>query len=203
MIPASRSFEDACSRCPRSAATARKSPGEGTASLPHGIVTVKAVKGGLDVPRRPDSKQRSRRDRIAAVVRATGCGCRILSLDHPLSASYSRRLRSRCVEKGSSNIKVGTPPALASGEGPNGLFRRGQFCGNEVPALDIRRRGHRFSTAARHHPRVSSRTRFPLPAPAAARSGGARPGAHDRDVCDKPLRGGQLGLSVDPLVQAP
>ena len=98
------------------------------ASLPHGIVTVKAVKGGLDVRR--SREQRSGGDRQRRGRGPAGAAVMLL-YEHPLS-SYAQKVKIALREKG-IDFTVETPAALGSGKA-DGKFAAASPR-NEVPAL--------------------------------------------------------------------
>ena len=115
------------------------------ASLPHGIVTVKAVKGGLDVadPENNDpaviAQRRGRGPAGAAVM---------LLYEHPLS-SYAQKVKIALREKG---LDFDGRDAAGAGLGQGRrAVRRGQPAQRGAGA-DRRRGAHlRFD----HHPRIS------------------------------------------------
>ena len=118
----------------------------------------------------------------------------MLLYEHPLS-SYAQKVKIALREKG-LDFDVETPHGARLGQGRRPVRRRQPA--QRGAGADRRRRAHlRFD----HHPRIS-RGQVSLAAAAAARSGGARQGAHDRGCLRHALRGDQLGPERDPLVQA-
>ena len=118
----------------------------------------------------------------------------MLLYEHPLS-SYAQKVKIALREKG-LKFDVETPNALGSGSS-SGAVRRRQPAPRSADA-DRRRGAHlRFDD----HPRIPRR-QAPLARAAAARSCGARRGAHDRGRLRHALRGDQLGPGRDRLVQA-
>ena len=154
------------------------------ASLPHGIVTVKVVKGGLDVPD-PENNDPA----VIASRRGRGpAGAAVMLLyEHPLS-SYAQKVKIALREKG-LDFEMETPPALGSGKA-DGAFAAASPR-NEVPALIDGDAQHlRFD----HHPRIS-RGQVPLPA-LLPRDPAARAQARMiEDVCDTLYEAVNWGLS--------
>ena len=137
-------------------------------------------------PRSGGDRQRRRRGETGAAV--------MLLYEHPLS-SYAQKVKIALREKGVA-FDVETPQALGSGNAAGPFAAASPR--NEVPALIDGEARIFDSTIILEY----LEDKYPDAAAAAARSAGARRGAHDRGCLRHALRGDQLGPERDPLVQA-